>query len=247
VAVTAIPGYSLSDPSVLAFIIIPVTLVLLLAYGGAAACRRAGETPRAARRVAVTTLVLAVVWMGATWTAAQSGILRQWDRQPPPFAVLVLAIFAIALAMACSRFGGRLATFLPLWVLVAVQGFRLPLELAMHRMYERGIMPVQMSYSGRNFDIITGMTAIAVAALVSTGRAGRGLVFAWNILGLALLANVVVIAIVSTPALQFFGPEQVNVWVMDPPFVWLPAVMVLAALAGHLLVFRALAVKRGAI
>jgi hypothetical protein len=28
---------------------------------------------------------------------------------------------------------------------------------------------------------------------------------------------------------------------MYPPFVWLPAVMVLAALAGHLLIFRALA------
>ena len=26
----------------------------------------------------------------------------------------------------------------------------------MHAMYERGIMPVQMSYSGRNFDIVTG-------------------------------------------------------------------------------------------
>jgi hypothetical protein len=182
--------------------------------------------------------------MGATWAAAQTGILRQWDRQPPLFAVLVLAIVAIALTIAFSRFGGRLATFLPLWSLVAVQGFRLPLELAMHRMYERGIMPVQMSYSGRNFDIITGVTAIVVAALVWSGRAGRGLAMAWNVLGLALLANVLVVAIVSTPALQFFGPERVNVWVTYPPFVWLPAVMVLAALAGHLLVFRALAVRR---
>jgi heme exporter protein D len=32
----------------------------------------------------------------------------------------------------------------------------------------------------------------------------------------------------------------VNVFVMYAPFVWLPAVMVLAALAGHLVVFRAL-------
>jgi len=30
------------------------------------------------------------------------------------------------------------------------------------------------------------------------------------------------------------------VWITYPPFVWLPAVMVRAALAGHLLVFRAL-------
>jgi hypothetical protein len=34
------------------------------------------------------------------------------------------------------------------------------------------------------------------------------------------------------------------VWVTYPPYVWLPAVMVLAALAGHLLIFRALARER---
>ena len=51
-------------------------------------------------------------------------------------------------------------------MLVGVQGFRLPLELAMHRMYERGIMPVQMSYSGLNYDILTGIRALVVAALV---------------------------------------------------------------------------------
>jgi len=32
--------------------------------------------------------------------------------------------------------------------------------------------------------------------------------------------------------------------VMYPPFVWLPAVMVLAALAGHLLIFRAVESSR---
>jgi hypothetical protein len=63
---------------------------------------------------------------------------------------------------------------------------------------------------------------------------------AWNILGLALLVNIVGVAILSTPRIQLFGPDRLNVWVMYPPFVWLPAVMVLAALAGHLLIFRAL-------
>jgi hypothetical protein len=31
-----------------------------------------------------------------------------------------------------------------------------------------------------------------------------------------------------------------NVWVTQAPFVWLPAVMVLAALLGHILLFRRL-------
>jgi hypothetical protein len=55
---------------------------------------------------------------------------------------------------------------------------------------------------------------------------------------------------VQVPRYRSFGgragvqpTRDLNVWVMRPPFVWLPAVMVLAALAGHLLVFRALALQ----
>lgn len=178
-------------------------------------------------------------WMAVTAAIAQSGVLREWDRNPPPFLILVVGVGAIAGGIALSPLGRRLANYLPLWSLVAVQAFRLPLELAMHGMYERGIMPVQMTYTGRNFDILTGATAIVVAALVATGRGGRALVTIWNVLGLALLTNIVVIAVLSTPRFHYFGEERLNVWITYPPFVWLPAVMVLTALAGHLVIFRA--------
>ena len=66
------------------------------------------------------------------------------------------------------------------------------------------------------------------------------MVLAWNILGLLLVLNVVTVGILSTPRFRLFGDDRLNVFVTYPPFVWLPAVMVLAALAGHLIVFRAL-------
>jgi hypothetical protein len=233
----------LTEPPVLAFIVIPVALALLLATGASVAAQRGGASPAVARRRGLVTLAAAAAWMTATWTAAQSGILADWDRLPPPFAGLVVSVFALAALVGLSPFGRTLAHHIPLWILVAVQGFRLPLELAMHAMYERGVMPAQMSYSGWNFDIVTGIAAIAVAMLVRTGRAGRRLVFAWNVLGSLLLANIIVIAIASTPAFRAFGDDRVNTWVTDPPFVWLPAVMVLAALAGHVLIFRALWIR----
>jgi hypothetical protein len=177
--------------------------------------------------------------MAVTAAIARTGILREWDRNPPPFIFLVSMIGALAVGIVFSPLGRRLASYLSLWSLVAVQAFRLPLELAMHGMYERGIMPVQMSYAGRNFDILTGATAIVVAGLVATGRGGRALVTAWNVMGLILLVNIVVIAVLSTPRFHYFGEDHLNVWITYPPFVWLPAVMVLAALAGHLLIFRA--------
>jgi hypothetical protein len=163
---------------------------------------------------------------------------------PPPFGLLVAVVVTLSIVIAAGPLGRRFAREIPLWALVAVHGFRLPLEIAMHRLAERGIMPEQMSYAGRNYDILTGITAIIVAVLVSRGIGGRRLVLAWNLLGLALLVNIVTVAILSTPPFAAFGPDRLNVFVMVTPFVWLPAVLVLAALAGHLVIFRALRMER---
>jgi hypothetical protein len=113
----------------------------------------------------------------------------------------------------------------------------------MHALVSRGIMPEQMSYSGRNFDVLTGASAIVVAALVAAGVAGRKTVMVWNVAGMVLLVNIVVVAILSTPRFAMFGPDRLNVFVFYTPFVWLPAVLVLAALAGHLIIFRALRLR----
>jgi hypothetical protein len=231
-------AYSLADPPVLAFIVLPAAVAILFVWGIAAAWRRSGETAGAAV-AAVRASGFVLIWMGTTLGLADRGTFLNWEATPPPFALLVVAILALGFAIAFGPAGTRLA-HLPLWTLVAVQAFRLPLEIAMHALVNRGIMPEQMSYSGRNFDVLTGASAIVVAALVAAGVAGRKTVMVWNVAGLLLLVNIVVVAILSTPRLAMFGPDRLNVFVFYPPFVWLPAVLVLAALAGHLLIFRAL-------
>jgi len=233
------PPYSLAEPAVFAFVAIPLLLVAALTCGTAIAWHRV-HSHATAVRAATAVAAGALAWMGATHLVAASGVLHQWERTPPPFLLLVAATAALAIALAISTLGRRLATLVPLWALVGVQAFRLPLELAMHRLVGLGIMPEQMSYTGRNLDIISGATAIVVAALVAFGAGGRRLVALWNVLGSVLLINIVVVAVLSTPRFRFFGDDHLNVFVTYPPFVWLPAVMVLAALAGHLLVFRAL-------
>lgn len=241
------PAVSMGDPAVLAFVLIPFGLLVALLWGTHAASRRLNEDDATRRRAMLITVVASSVWMTVTWRAAESGVLRLWDATPPPFVLLVVGILGVTLALACTGYGRRLALGLPLWVLIGIQGFRLPLELAMHALYERGVMPGQMSYSGRNFDIVTGITALLVAWLVASGRAGRRVVLTWNVLGLLLVLNVVTIGILSTPRFRLFGEDRINVFITYTPFIWLPSVMVLAALAGHLIVFRALrAEKRGA-
>ena len=228
--------YDLSDPASATFVVMPVLLAAVLVWAVFTTTRQA--EPRRALRTATLTAAAAAAWFAATWAVAGQGWLRRWEATPPPLLFLVAAIVALAVLLAWGPIGGRLVALVPLWLLIGVQGFRLPLEIAMHAMYERGIMPGVMTYTGRNFDIVTGAAAIVVAALIRAGVAGRRLAMLWNAVGAALLVNVVTVAILATPRFRYFGEDQQNVWVTYPPYVWLPAVMVLAALSGHLLVYR---------
>ena len=195
---------------------------------------------RAARDRFVLVLLAAVAWLGLWAGLSLSGVLARFDARTPPLAFMFVSVLGAGVALGASPLTAAVIRAVPPWALIALQGFRLPLELVMHRAAVEGVMPQVMSYSGRNFDIVTGASALLLALALRTGVAGSGLVFAWNIVGFSLLANVVGIALLSSPMLQAYGPDQVNRWVAYFPFVYLPAVLVLFALAGHIAVFRQL-------
>jgi hypothetical protein len=219
-----------------------IIVALLFLVGNVVASRRLGEDPRVTRRIAVRASAGVAGWMGLTATAAASGVLARVDLLPPPIMALFLGLFAVSGAVGFTRAGERLARGLPLAALVGVQGFRLPLELVMHQAAREGVMPVQMSFSGWNFDIVTGVTAIVLAVLLGLGLAPRGLVIAWNALGVALLGAIIGLAFASTPMIHAFGKDRaaLNTFVAHAPFVWLPTVLVVAALAGHIVIARRL-------
>ena len=106
-------------------------------------------------------------------------------------------------------------------------------------MYREGLLPVQMTYEGWNYDIVSGLGAIPMALLAARGRLSRRGLRIWNWVGLLLLLNILTIALLSMPTpLRVFMNEPGNRIVAEAPWVWLPVVLVQAALFGHLVVFR---------
>lgn len=184
--------------------------------------------------------VLTGLYLGVVGAIAVSGVL-EFGPLPPRILLLVAACFGVTTWLALSPLGARLAAGVPLAWLVGAQAFRIPVELLLHRGYEEGFVPVQMTYLGANYDVASGVGALAVALLLARGRASARVVLAWNVAALALLANIVAIAVLSMPTpLRWFANEPANTWIAAFPWVWLPTVLVQAAWLGHLLVFRAL-------
>jgi hypothetical protein len=141
--------------------------------------------------------------------------------------------------------GGRIAASTSFAAIIGIQAFRFPLELVMHQATISGLMPVQMSYSGRNFDILTGILAIPVALVSMRSRPSRAVIIAWNVVGTLLLVNILTIAVASTPIFAAFGPDHLNTWVADAPYIFLPTVLVPAAVFGHALTRRKLSTETG--
>ena len=190
--------------------------------------------------------IVAIVWLALTAAAALAGKLS-FTTVPPTMMIAVGIGAGLALWLGLSRTGERLARTVPLAALVGSQAFRFPLELAMHRAMREGLMPVQMSYSGLNFDILTGASALLLGPFLAVRHVDYRTVHAWNAIGFLLLVNIVTIAVLSTPLFRVFENEPANTWIASFPYVWLPTVLVPAALLGHVLIWRRLRLDRAAI
>ena len=94
-------------------------------------------------------------------------------------------------------------------------------------LFIENLLPVQMTFEGRNFDILAGFSAPIIAVLAVKGNISRTAIIVWNVLCLVLLFNIVITAILSTPSpWRVFMNEPANYIVTYFPISWLPGILV---------------------
>jgi hypothetical protein len=130
--------------------------------------------------------------------------------------------------------------------LTLLHTIRLPVELGLLVLHRYHVVPQLMTFEGRNWDILAGLSAPVLYYLVFRRKLlGYKALLGWNILCLGLVLNILFQAILSVPGpLQQFAFEQPNIAVLYFPFIWLPSCLVPLVLLAHTAAFYQLSQAR---
>jgi hypothetical protein len=228
----------ITSPSVMMVSLVSL-VVALVAVGAAKARRLTGSAPGAARRFGTYVAGGLAVWLALTAALAQFGTLSVWSALPPRLPLLPLCAFAVFLTLGRTAVVKTLIANSPRSWPIAAQTFRVGVELVLFAFHAAGQAPLQVTFEGRNFDILVGATAPVLAWLVHRQRVTPAAVAVWNVLGLAMLANTIVTVATSIP-----GPLHRD-WPGEPftalaawPLVWLPAFLAPLAVFFHIVSLR---------
>lgn len=118
------------------------------------------------------------------------------------------------------------------------------MEIILYMLAVNGVIHERLSFGGRNFDILAGISALFVGRMVQRNKISMKGLVAWNVACILLLMNIVIMAVLSTPyPFSIFNDAPVNTVVFYYPFIWLPGFVAPFALAMHVFALRKILAK----
>jgi hypothetical protein len=207
-------------------------------------CLTVGVFYKASRHSKLTLLIL-VTWLALQSYIGLSDFYTVTESSPPRFLLLVLPPMLFIVALFTTRVGRDYIDNLDVKTLTLLHSIRIPVEIVLYWLFVYKTVPELMTFEGRNFDIISGITAPIVFYYgFIRKRFSNTFILIWNFVSLGLLINIVLNAILSAPfPFQKWAFDQPNIAILYFPFVWLPSCVVPLVLLSHLATIKQLCTK----
>lgn len=182
-------------------------------------------------------VLIFMAWVAAFMTLSYQGIFTDFSSFPPKLMVVPFAPLIAVIALSYTGVFKAVILHIPQHWLVGFQSFRVLVEIILWAMFAKGILPEQMTFEGRNFDILVGLLA-PIASWIFYKNGGK-CAWLWNVFGLVLLINIVGIAILSMPTpIRVFYNDPPNTIVATFPYISIPGIYVPVAYTLHIFSLR---------
>ncbi|MBK8786890.1 MAG: hypothetical protein IPN43_10470 [Chitinophagaceae bacterium] len=189
-------------------------------------------------------LGILVLWLLLQAVLSYVGFYTVTNTTPPRFILLALPAVLLIIYLFLTAKGRVYLNNLDAKTLTLLHVVRIPVELCLYWLFLHKSIPQLMTFEGRNFDILAGLTAPVIFYFgYVKNKLGKTVLLLWNFICLGLLLNIVINAVLSAPSnFQQFAFEQPNTAILYFPFVWLPCCIVPLVLLAHLVCIRKLLV-----
>ncbi len=183
-------------------------------------------------------LVLAI----AQGLLASQGFFLASESIPPRLIYLLIPSVTIVIYLFNSKNGRAFIDEINLETYTYLHTIRIVVEVVILWLFIQGLMPESMTFEGRNFDILSGLSAPFIAYFGFRKKTlSTKALLTWNIACLLLVLQVVITGSLSAPSvLQQIEFDQPNTAIFLFPFVWLPGIVVPIVIFGHLVAIRRL-------
>lgn len=187
-------------------------------------------------------LMTIVAWLTFQSAIAVTGFFTITNTLPPRFLILIALPFAGIIAIFSAANGKAFVNGFDIKTLTLLHTIRIPIEVVLFWLFLNKAVPQLMTFEGKNFDLISGITAPLVYYFgFVRGKLGVKAILGWNFICLFILLFTVSNAILSAPfPFQKFALDQPTVAVLYFPFAWLPGVVVPIVIFSHLISIRLL-------
>jgi len=201
-----------------------------------AALAKTSFTPERKKKIFRWTIGVLMAWVIFISLLSISGFIQDFSTLPPKFfSVLIIPLIGI-ISLMFTKTLKEILLFIPPQNIIRLQSFRIAVEVLLWLLFIQNLLPVQMTFEGRNFDILSGVSAPIIAHFCFMKKNwSRTAAIVWNLIGIGILINIVVIAILSMPTpFRFFMNEPANTILTYFPFIFLPGLLVPLAYGLHL-------------
>ena len=234
--------------SILELLWLLFTLVCLIGIGAglgkvsAIVFRNASNKPNIVWRY----IILITAWLISLFTLAKNGFFAVTTSFPPRLIISIVIPTIAIILFSFSTIGVRLLNAVPAHSLILMQSFRIVVEILIWYTYVESKLPIQMTWEGKNADILSGLLALPAGYyLWKYKKDSPKLVLAYNLTGIALLLNILIVAVLSFPTpVRYFTNEPSNIIISRFPYIVLPGVLVPIAIAMHVFSLRKMALNR---
>jgi hypothetical protein len=194
-----------------------------------------------------TAAVVLVIWLAVTGILSFKEVFLDTSAIPPRLTIVIVPAILFIILLLITKSGKRFTDSVDLKKLTLVHIVRVPVEITLFMLSTHKLIPELMTFAGRNFDILSGITAPIVYFICfkNSQLKNRRLLLIWNFVCLGLLLNIVINALLSAPfPFQQFAFDQPNIAILYFPFTWLPCFIVMIVLYSHLAAIRQLVIYR---